>query len=124
MYCSNCGIQVGTSANFCSSCGQSMNKKVDAEIVADNSDNMMIRETFQEKGLNQQKRVEGWNWWAFLFGALWYFYKGMVGKGIAIFIGAFIIGSIIPFLGVVPVWIYCGAKGNEDYQEHINNLNN
>ncbi|MCK8826041.1 hypothetical protein MWH30_13330 [Fuchsiella alkaliacetigena] len=46
----------------------------------------------------------------------------MVGKGLAIFIVAIILGSIIPALGAVPIWIYCGVKGNEDYKEH--RLNN
>lgn len=54
-------------------------------------------------------KKSGWNWWAFLFGPFWYFYKGMLGKGALLFLLS-LTGFLAPFM-----WIYAGLKGNEDY---------
>lgn len=57
----------------------------------------------------QEPKKSGWNWWAFLFGPFWYFYKGMLGKGAILFLLS-LTGILAPFM-----WIYAGLKGNEDY---------
>lgn len=52
-----------------------------------------------------------WNWGAFLFGCLWYFYRGLWVKGAAmILLIIFTAGVAIPFL-----WIYAGVAGDYDY---------
>lgn len=51
-----------------------------------------------------------WNWAAFLFGAFWYFYRGMWPK-------ALLFAAIVIFTGgflALPVWIYGGLRGTYD----------
>jgi hypothetical protein len=54
----------------------------------------------------------GWNWAAFFFTGLWYFYKGMWAKGLLFFflVVATAIFIFPPFL----LWIYCGVFGSYD----------
>ena len=59
----------------------------------------------------------GWNWWAFLFGPLWYFYKGMFGKGLLLAVVA-MLGAFTFGISTLISWIYAGDKGNEDYYVH------
>lgn len=117
MYCPQCGKEVEADSKFCASCGSqiieertelSTAKKNDSKIKNHN-DNYV------------DKNSGGWNWFGFLFGPLWYLYKGMITKGIIIFIIGMIAGSIIPGIGAVGVWVYCGLKGNEDLNEHLAN---
>lgn len=66
----------------------------------------------------------GWNWWAFFFSSLWYFYKGLWGKGFALLLANAFFGGLLgaalgspdlTWLGSLVVAIYAGAKANEDY---------
>lgn len=51
-----------------------------------------------------------WNWYAFLFNIIWYFKHGITDKAIIMLVLAlFSLG-----VGIIPVAIYCGTKGNED----------
>ncbi len=60
----------------------------------------------KKKGLNKR----GWNWYAFLFNIIWYFKHGIVDKAIMMLvITLFSLG-----VGIIPIAIYCGVKGNED----------
>lgn len=52
-----------------------------------------------------------WNWYPFLFGALWYFSKSMWAKGLIILF--ILLGS--SGLAVPLVWLYCGLLGSYDY---------
>ncbi|HOW55691.1 MAG TPA: hypothetical protein PLR60_13700 [Syntrophorhabdaceae bacterium] len=62
--------------------------------------------------MSKDERV-GWDWLAFILGPIWYFTKGMIGKGIFLsLICLFTIGLGAPF-----IWIYCGARGKGDYYE-------
>ncbi len=55
-------------------------------------------------------RVAKWNWAAFLFGAIWYLAKGMIAKGLLMFlIAAVTFGFATPL-----IWLYCGFYGNYD----------
>lgn len=52
-----------------------------------------------------------WNWAAFLFGGLWYLYKGLWVKALVIlFLAVISTGLLAPLL-----WIYAGVAGNYDY---------
>lgn len=56
------------------------------------------------------------NWWAFLFGVLYYWYHGMWGKGfLYLIISLVTLGLAAPIL-----WIYMGFKHNKQYLEHNN----
>ena len=57
-----------------------------------------------------------WNWRAFVFGPLWYFRRGLYGKGLVLF-GL----SVCPFFTLAltvlfgaAVLVYCGVAGNWD----------
>ena len=68
-------------------------------------------DTFREIEANGGKMTPKWNWWAFIFTAFWYFYKGMWAKGLIILcIEMFSGGVAIPL-----AWVYCGVLGNYDY---------
>lgn len=60
-------------------------------------------------------RKRGWNWEAFWKSFVWYYRKGMRGKG---FFMAFIIFSTL-LIGFLPVMIYCGVNGNRDFYNYI-----
>lgn len=65
--------------------------------------------------MGEEIKTNGWNWWAFLFGALWYCWKGMWGKGLVLLlISCITLGFAAPI-----IWIYCGVKGNSDYYKHM-----
>lgn len=57
----------------------------------------------------------GWNVWATVFGPFWYFYKGMGSKGLILLL----ISLATLGIGIIPVWIYCGYRGNRDFYNHI-----
>ncbi len=51
-----------------------------------------------------------WNWAAFLFGALWYLFRGMWAK-------ALLYIAVVTFTGgflAIPVWVYGGLMGTYD----------
>jgi len=61
----------------------------------------------------------GWNWYAFFFNIVWYFKHGIVEKGIIMLVlTIFSLG-----IGIIPVAIYAGLKGNQDrYNESIKKI--
>jgi len=73
-----------------------------------------VFETFARQG---GAFVPTWNWRAFVFGPLWYFRRGLYGKGVVL-LGL----SVCPFFTIVvtiglglAVLVYCGAVGNWDH---------
>lgn len=66
----------------------------------------------------EKPEKSGWNWGAFLFGALWYLYKGMLEKGILLIILGLFALLFFGLAGTVVVGLYCGFRGTEDYYVH------
>jgi hypothetical protein len=60
-------------------------------------------------------RRSGWNTAAMLAGPFWYIYKRMVGKGAFMLMLSLATAGI----GIIPVWIYCGFKGNSDFYRYL-----
>ena len=96
MQCFNCGGKVETEGYYCAECNREQ----------------------QRHKPKYQKSQEGWNWWAFLFGPLWYLVKGMIAKALLLFLiaGALNIGTDI-YIGTILVSFYCGACGETDYRK-------
>ena len=75
---------------------------------------------FKQKGTGITKEVkQGFSWPCLLFGALWYFFKGMIGFGflwgfVAIFVSIFTFG-----IGGIILWIVLGFYGNQQYREFL-----
>lgn len=115
MFCAECGEEVKKDSNFCDSCGAKINKEADNISLGEN--NNSSTNNFDNNSANVTS--SNWNWFGFLFGPLWYLYKGMIKKGIIIFIIGTIAATIVPGVGAVAVWIYCGLKGNEDLKKHL-----
>jgi len=46
----------------------------------------------------QEPNKSGFNWWAFIFGPFWYFYKGLWGKGLLLFLVAIVASSMTFFI--------------------------
>lgn len=61
----------------------------------------------------------GWNWYSFIGGPFWYMIKGMFGYGLVLLL----ITLITIGIGLIPVWIYCGAKGNSDFYHYLKKKN-
>lgn len=76
---------------------------------ADTGLDVYYRERFAQ--FDRNGSTASWNWAAFLFGAFWYFSKGLWAKALLIIFVAFLSGG---FLGI-PLWIYGGVMGNYDY---------
>ena len=78
----------------------------------------------QEKAKEQigEEKKEGWNWAAFFFGPLWYFYKELFVQGLILVAVWIVVGLITGGLGfyfITPIlWIYCGANGNNAYYKY------
>jgi hypothetical protein len=52
-----------------------------------------------------------WNWAAFFFSGIWYLVKGMLVKGVLMFVLAILTYGVASPL----IWIYAGIAGNYDY---------
>jgi len=70
--------------------------------------------------MNKKKlNRSGWNWYAFFFNIIWYFKHGIVDKAIIMLV--LILFSL--GIGIIPVAIYCGVKGNKDrYTKNLNKV--
>ena len=115
MFCPECGEKIEADHKFCGSCGSQI-KGNENQLSASEDYKNDFENYESHNSLNNKSH--GWNWFAFLFGPLWYLYKGMIKKGIIILIVGTVFASIIPGIGGVLVWIYCGSKGNRDLAEH------
>jgi len=62
---------------------------------------------------------EGFNGWAFLFGPLWYLFKGMIGRAILVFIGLLLLTIPLSWFGAVIGWIIIGATANRSYEDYL-----
>jgi uncharacterized protein DUF2628 len=65
---------------------------------------------------NGGRFVPTWNWKAFVFGPLWYFRRGLYGKGLVLFVL-----GVCPFFTLAltvllsgAILVYCGVAGNWD----------
>lgn len=72
------------------------------------------QEVFREIDQNGGEMTFKWNWWPFLFGAFWYFSKGLWAKGLILF--CIVLGS--SGIAIPLTWIYCGLLGSYDYYLH------
>ncbi|MFW5891725.1 MAG: zinc-ribbon domain-containing protein, partial [bacterium] len=91
MYCPQCGQQVKENSKFCASCGsQIIEEKNELSVEKNNDFNIKNNDLDSKNNISS-----GWNWFGFLFGPLWYLYRGMIKKGIIIFIIGMIGASII-----------------------------
>jgi len=67
-----------------------------------------------QKRLKKKLKKKGWNWYAFFLNIIWYFKHGIEEKAIIMLIvTVFSLG-----IGIIPIAIYCGIKGNEDRYTH------
>lgn len=51
---------------------------------------------------------QGFNWWVFFFGPIWYFFNDMIGHGLGWLIAAIIAACALNILGSIVVWIIAG----------------
>lgn len=59
------------------------------------------------------KVKNGFNWPAFLFGALYLFFKGLFKHAVIFFTLAVVAFKFLDFIGVIMVWLYVGNIANE-----------
>lgn len=64
-------------------------------------------------------RKKGWNTYAALGGPFWYIAMGMYGKGLVMLL----IAAVTIGVGIIPIWLYCGFRGNRDFYYHLKNKN-
>jgi hypothetical protein len=57
----------------------------------------------------------GWNSLAVITGPFWYISRRIYAKGFVLLLLAFFTLGI----GIIPIWIYCGAKANSDFYRSL-----
>jgi len=62
---------------------------------------------------------EGFNGWAFLFGALWYLYKRMIWQAIGVFVGIIILVVLFGWIGAIIGWFIIGFTANRTYESFL-----
>jgi len=137
MKCTNCGASLERSASFCGYCGTSLTKASaagtqgpafrqpalvaagpaaagasapPATSLSDSDLKPYYQQAFAEidaKGA----QASPWNWAAFLFGAFWYFYRGLWAKGLLYILACISTGG----LAQVVLFIYAGKFGTNDF---------
>lgn len=123
--CPYCKEEIQVGAIKCKNCGEILKKEEYSrlshertKVVRDYSDierdqrsRAYYQKIFSEFDQNNGKFMPKWNWVAFLFGFIWYFFKGMWVKGLFMMAVTFIFWGV-PFIFF---WLYCGIAGNYDY---------
>jgi len=75
---------------------------------------------YKQKASGYTEEVgEGFNGWAFLFGPLWFLFKGMIGFAILSLIGAFFAYAIFNIIGALIFWIIVGSIANKRYEDYL-----
>lgn len=136
--CSQCGSAIIENAQFCSNCGAAVQetaaavdpiKMVASKVnsatldeerafrlfIGENADYYLGKWTTPDGKL--QKKLS-WNWAAFFFGILWFFYRKMYGWAL----GFYVIGIALYFLlpGIsFGMWIVYGLTANSLYYDHV-----
>jgi hypothetical protein len=83
-----------------------------ADFTAEITDlSEFYKNAFNKIDANNGRFTVVFNWAAFLFGALWYLYKGMWQKGLIMIAVGFLLAGL-PFFFF---WIYCSIAGTYDY---------
>ena len=75
---------------------------------------------YEQKASGRTEEVgEGFNVFAFLFGPLWYLFKGMIGRAILVFFGVLLLTIVLNWFGAVIGWIIMGATANRTYENYL-----
>jgi hypothetical protein len=75
---------------------------------------------YKQKASGYTEEVgEGFNGWAFLFGPLWYLFKGMIGRAILVFFGVLLLSLVLSWFGAIVGWIIVGATANRSYEDYL-----
>lgn len=123
MKCPFCAETIADEAIKCKHCGSVIDKEKVAQVnhrMGGTSDSAssdvqglpeFYRNAFSKIDANNGKFTVIFNWASFLFGGLWYLYKGMWVKGLVYLAALFIFAGLpAPLL-----WIYTAIAGTYDY---------
>ena len=117
MYCTSCSKEISEKLNFCPGCGAKILKINKNQYQSSKyQDNMYLISNFYVEKFdffsnNGGDREVSWNWWAFIFDWIWYFYKGMWQKALVLMAVYFV---LFPF-SLIFVHIYTGLYGTYDF---------
>ena len=105
--CPFCKKMVEDDAQFCPHCGTRFLSAADPSFDVP----PYYQKQFEKFKKNDGQFLITWNWWAFLFGIFWYFYKGIWVKPLIM------IAVSALFAGVPGIFfiLYCALFGNYDY---------
>lgn len=73
----------------------------------------------QEASGRVEKVKVGFSWPAFLFGPIWWLYKGLFGRAILTMIGVIFAGLIFNETGALIFWLIIGIKANRVYEDYL-----
>ena len=77
---------------------------------------------YEQEGTKKRKKVkEGFRWLCLLFGPLWFFGHGMVGKGLLWSIVAVVLAPFTLGIGSLVIWIITGFIASGSVQKELAN---
>jgi len=125
-YCVDCGAEINIKAEMSPQCGaRAPQRQVPPPPPAQTYQPVQMGENpqFHRKTTKERENEllndyppTKFNWWAFLFGVLYYAYHGMWGKAVLYTL----ITVVTAGIGAIPLWFYMGFRHNKHYLEHNN----
>lgn len=71
-------------------------------------------QTFARFDAANGRWIPTWNWGAFIFGLVWYLYKGLWAKALIWFVALLILSAVSGGILAIPLWVAWGVLGNYD----------
>lgn len=104
--CPECSKPVSSTAVVCPNCGYHQSESPKSQVSKG-----PYAQIFDEFEMNDGQYKVTWNWWAFIFGAFWYFYKGIWVKGL---LAVIFCALTLPYGGPVLANLVMSFRGNYD----------